>query len=144
MRDGDLWQVFADVVRQRGPYSVIITKVKGHATEQMVQDGKVERCDKEGNDKADKAAELGATISQARVQAFGRLYSCRQQEYRTFVCRVQRYIVALKEEERRLIKALKVAARMTSAGESAGKLVHWRAESADWLVGRFPSGYTWS
>ena len=48
MRDGDLWQVFADVVRQRGPHSVIITKVKGHATDQMVQDGAVKQKGKDG------------------------------------------------------------------------------------------------
>merc|ERR1712015_307723 len=68
----------------------------------MVQEGKVERRDKEGNDKADKAAELGDTTSQAKVQAFERLYSCRQLEYRTLVCRIQRFVVALKEEERKL------------------------------------------
>ena len=90
MQDGDLWQLFATLVRQRGPHSVQLTKVKGHATEQMVTEGKVTRLDKEGNDKADRAAELGATASQAKVQAFGRLYSQRQQEYRTLVCRIQK------------------------------------------------------
>ena len=42
MRDGDLWQVFADLVSQRGPQSVTITKVQGHATQEMVDEGKVE------------------------------------------------------------------------------------------------------
>ena len=42
MQDGDLWQVFADLVRQRGPYSVQLTKVKGHATEGDVCRGVVD------------------------------------------------------------------------------------------------------
>ena len=75
---------------------------EGHATEEMVTEGLVQRCDKDGNDRADQAAELGATTSQAKVQAFGRLYSCRQADYRKLVCRIQRFIVALKEEEKRL------------------------------------------
>ena len=29
MKDGDLWETFADIVKQRGPHSVWITKVKG-------------------------------------------------------------------------------------------------------------------
>ena len=38
-----------------------ITKVKGHATDEMVAKGEVRREDQEGNNEADKAAELGAT-----------------------------------------------------------------------------------
>ena len=68
----------------------------------MVKEGTVKLGDKQGNDRADTVAGLGATSSQAKVQAFGRLYSCRQLEYRTLMCRIQRFIVALKEEERKL------------------------------------------
>ena len=39
--------------------SVKISKVKGHATNAMVADGRVRREDKEGNDAADIAADFG-------------------------------------------------------------------------------------
>ena len=41
MRDGDLWEVFAALVKQRGPHTVRLTKVKGHATEEMVRSGRI-------------------------------------------------------------------------------------------------------
>lgn len=56
MRDGDLWELFANIVEERGPHSVTITKVKGHATKEMVEDGKVEEEEKRGNDVSDEAA----------------------------------------------------------------------------------------
>ena len=40
IRDGDLWELFEQIVKQRGPKSVRITKVKGHATQEMVDEGK--------------------------------------------------------------------------------------------------------
>ena len=81
-RDGDLWDIFADLVRDRGPETVKISKVKGHATEEMVSEGKVKAEDKEGNDKADEAADQGATKSQGKVQKFAELYAWRQGMYR--------------------------------------------------------------
>ena len=56
-KDGDLWELFAKLVRQRGPNSVKITNVKGHATEEMAQQGKVKAEEKKGNDYADEAAD---------------------------------------------------------------------------------------
>ena len=102
MRGGDLWETFAEMVKRRGPHSVTITKVKGHATDEMVAEGKVELEDKRGNDQADGAAGRGATTSQAKVQAFGTMYCKRQKRYRKLVCKIQNFIVGLKEEERRL------------------------------------------
>ena len=87
---------------RRGPWGVTITKVKGHATDEMVSEGKVKLADKKGNDRSDTAAALGVTESQAKVHAFGAMYSARQLLYRTLMCRIQKYIVGLKEEEKRL------------------------------------------
>ena len=42
-----------------------------------MKEGKVLLADKEGNDRADTAAALGATESQAKVQIFGAMYSYR-------------------------------------------------------------------
>ena len=64
MKDGDLWEVFTELVRTRGPQTVFITKVKGHATQEMVDEGKVQEGDMRGNGMADKAADMG--LSRAR------------------------------------------------------------------------------
>ena len=70
IRDGALWELFEQIVKQRGPKSVRIAKVKGHATQEMVDEGKVRAEDKEGNDKADEAADMGATTSQGKLKLF--------------------------------------------------------------------------
>ena len=57
--DGDLWEIFARAVNARGPWSIAVTKVKGHATAEEVENGKVQEEDKKGNDKADDAATCG-------------------------------------------------------------------------------------
>ena len=74
IKNGDLWQAFANMVAVRGPQTVAISKVKGHATDEMVRSGDVRHFDKLGNDRADEAADLGATVSQARVDRFGHMY----------------------------------------------------------------------
>ena len=90
------------IVRMGGPHSVVLSKVKGHATDDMVKEGNVRLSDKQGSDKADIAADVGATSSHAKVHAFGSMYRQRQKGYRTLVCRVQNYIVEPKAEEKKL------------------------------------------
>ena len=41
----------------------------------MVDEGKVEKEEKEGNDQAGEAAEMGAMKSQGKVHTFAKLYS---------------------------------------------------------------------
>ena len=47
------------MVLYRSARSVRVSKVKGHATDAMVAEGKVRREDTEGNDAADIAADFG-------------------------------------------------------------------------------------
>ena len=79
-----------------------ITKVKGHATEEMVQQGKVKAEEKKGNDYDDEAADAGATKSQERLKIFGELYSWRHGCYRKMMAKIQTFLVELKKEEKRL------------------------------------------
>ena len=60
MKDGDLWKMFQDFVAWRGPWSVWLSKVKGHATQEQVERGAVKAEDKEGNDLSDEAAGEGS------------------------------------------------------------------------------------
>ena len=64
--------------------TVRISKVKGHAAEGMVLDGRVREVDRLGNDAADKAADFGRRrVSPAVIDALrnlsgvcGRWYPC--------------------------------------------------------------------
>ena len=51
-----------------------VTTVKGHATQEMVAEGKVEEEEKKGNDESDKAAGMGSTKSQGRIAKSADLY----------------------------------------------------------------------
>ena len=77
-----------------------ITKVKGHATQEMVDGGKVEQEDMRGNSIADRAADLGAIECQAKVHKFGEMFCWRQKHYRMLMTRVQRFIVGLKTHDK--------------------------------------------
>ena len=57
--DGDLLLLIDRMLRSRGPDTVRISKVKGHADDGMVFHGQVRREDKLGNDAADEAADFG-------------------------------------------------------------------------------------
>ena len=57
--DGDLLVLIRRVLDLRGRDTVCITKVKGHADEDMVLDGRVRELDRLGNDAADEAADFG-------------------------------------------------------------------------------------
>ena len=74
MKDGDLWKGFAEAVRAKNPKAVKLTKVKGHATIETLEEQKVIFDDKHGNDEADAAAEKGATLVQPAVRRLARFY----------------------------------------------------------------------
>ena len=57
--DGDFLSLVADLIRKRGSDTVEITKLKGHADDDMVKTGRVRALGKAGNDLADKAADFG-------------------------------------------------------------------------------------
>ena len=57
--DGDLLALIEKILAEQGPDSAQVSKVKGHADESMVRDGRVRMLDKIGNDLADRAADFG-------------------------------------------------------------------------------------
>ena len=64
----------------------------------MVDEGKVRAEDKEGNDKADEAADMGATTSQGKLKFFAEIFSWRHAKHRNLMARIQCFIVELKKE----------------------------------------------
>ena len=59
MKDGDLVALVQYMIRTRGRETVRVTKVKGHAKDDDVQQGWVRLLDQQGNVEADIAADLG-------------------------------------------------------------------------------------
>ena len=59
VKEGDLLLLIERMLRLRGVDTVRVTKVKGHADEGVVLDGRVREIDRLGNNAADEAADLG-------------------------------------------------------------------------------------
>ena len=59
LKDGDLLLLIDRMIRRRGPDTVKVSKVKGHADEVMVGSGQVREVDRLGNNAADEAADFG-------------------------------------------------------------------------------------
>ena len=76
-------------LRQRGARSIKVTKVKGHTTEEQVEDGKVKREDKEGNDEADRAANRGVEEHTEGLEEFARWIYRRHKKYVGVVAEIQ-------------------------------------------------------
>ena len=92
-KDGDLWELLHKMVQQKGWKSVKITKVKGHATDANVEDGKVDINDKKGNDKADDYATKGLNGHADDFLKVSRLLTKRQISYVAFVTHVHDHML---------------------------------------------------
>ena len=57
VKDGDLIALVQYMIRTRGRETVRVTKVKGHAEDVDVQQGRVRLVDQQGNSEADAAAD---------------------------------------------------------------------------------------
>ena len=104
MKDGDLWKAFQEAVAAKCPWAVWSTKVKGHATAEQVEAGVVKAADKEGNDKAEFAADRASKDEQRYLAMIAKLFSKRNKAYQDFVRRIQKFILNMKNEESELRK----------------------------------------
>ena len=75
MANGDLWQHFSRMIFAKGHKAVRSSKVKGHATEEMIEEGVVRKVDKDGNDQADAAAGKGSKEAQESLASLVATYS---------------------------------------------------------------------
>ena len=85
---------------ERGPTSIAITKVKGHATVQQVLNEEVKAEDKEGNDWADTYASKGIMQHGTPVVTLARYYGQRQACYEKLLEEVQMTIIAVIKAEK--------------------------------------------
>ena len=93
MQDGDLWEVFAEMVKTRGPHSVTITKVKGHADQTHVTSGICTERQRWGNDVADGLADVAMTKHPIFVRQYCQIMVDRQDRYAALALTVQHLLV---------------------------------------------------
>ena len=95
VKDGDLIALARYMIRTRGPERVRVNKVKGHAEDLDVQQGRVHLLDKKGNAKADVAADLGRRHqSEVLIDARRRLLGARSHWY-PIMTDLHRFMVAI-------------------------------------------------
>ena len=96
VKDGDLLLLIKKMLQLRGLATARISKVKGHADEGMVLDGRVRGVDRLGNDATDEAADFGRRrVSNLVMDArrnlsgvCGRWYPVILDLHRFFHCRI--------------------------------------------------------
>ena len=95
VKDGDLIALAWYMIRTRGRETVRVTKVKGHAEDVDVQQGRVRLVDQQGNAEADAAAELGRRHqSEVLIDARRRLLEARSHWY-PIMLDLHRFMIAV-------------------------------------------------
>ena len=93
INDGDLWEHFYKAVQAKGPNSIKITWVKGHATPQHVDEGITTQADLEGNDESDKTADLGAELhGKELIRIAGKMHN-KHNAYTKFMMEITKHII---------------------------------------------------
>ena len=95
VKDGDLIALARYMIRTRGRETVRVTKVKGHANETDVEQGRVRLEDQLGNVEADAAADLGRRHqSELLIDARRRLLKVRHHWY-PIMLQLHRFMIAV-------------------------------------------------
>ena len=92
-KDGDLWGTYHDHVKAKGVHAIKISKVKGHATQDMIEDKTVRQVDKDGNDFADNAAAEGVGLHGKQVIKLGARWAQRHRKHCDFLTKLYEYII---------------------------------------------------
>ena len=87
--DGDVWEMIAKAIAARGKSATAVTKVKGHAKQEHIDNGETTAAHKEGNDLADEAAGLAKTAQRLHHSRIMRLLSMRWERAQMLVREVQ-------------------------------------------------------
>ena len=106
-----MWKTVWRALLAKNPEAVAITKVKGHATEDMVREGAVREEDRHGNEQSDQAADWGAMNVQEGLPVAPRYLHKRHREYCSLMRRIHTMIVKVLSavQERRLEEEKKQA-----------------------------------
>ena len=100
-RDGDLWKVAWQAIGLRGYDGQDPRKVKGHATNEDINEGRSNPKDKAGNDYADELADDGVLgIGGAGLVRMGKWLAERMQDCQNLMARMHRMIATVLETEK--------------------------------------------
>jgi hypothetical protein len=123
--DGDIWSTFWETVHQKGPSSIKISKVKGHATDEEVREGKVKAEDKVGNDAADKAADVGNDLHGKGTLKAANYFSQRSRLYGLFIKDLHNHII-----EATLLKQVMLKEKLSKEKKDKGTLPKMKEKTA--------------
>ena len=104
VKDGDLVAIAQYMIQVRGQDTVRVTKVTWHATEMVVQQGRVREEDRLGNAEADTAADLGRRHQSELVMNVGRALHNARDHWYPFILQLHRFMVAVSRVAVRTMK----------------------------------------
>ena len=93
VQNGDLWSKVPTSVKAKNPKTIKLTKQKGHATQEMVDEGEVREADKEADHQSDRAADKGVVEEQQQLNWLGWKYAARLRAYARFMEKVHDFII---------------------------------------------------
>ena len=129
-QDGDLWEIMNESIQSRGHESIKAKKVKGHATEAMIEAGLVEPEDKDGNDWADAAAGRG-TNKFSRLATMARQISIRHERYRQLMASIHKFIISMLKAHKEEVEVRKKQADPLGNKENMKQHVARRLDQAE-------------
>ena len=119
VKDGDLVAIAQYMIQVQGQDTVRVTKVTWHATEMVVQQGRVREEDRLGNAEADTAADLGRRHQSELVMNVGRALLNARDHWYPFILQLHRFMVAVS----------RVAVNLDWRGDSAPDPLVWDQRS---------------
>ena len=119
-KDGDLWHLYYQHVKAKGTNSIAITKVKGHATQAMVDDGTVQPEHKVGNDMADEAADEGVHLFGDAVVRLGKRLANRHKAYTNMLASLLEHIGFIFQVRAMLLQQQQVSHTTTHQAHTPG------------------------
>ena len=133
-RDGDLWELAEACLLAKGRHAVLVSKVKGHATETDVGSGVVVDRDRWGNERADNIATAATEGWPNDAAPLTRALLDRQQDYGRLVARIQalirRTLRADKAMREAKLAALAEAARLSDDDDRVRVSIPYHGDAA--------------
>ena len=93
--DGDLWQVYWDLVVHKGPHSLAMSKVKGHAKQHHIDAGLSTPRDQEGNDMADSLATRAHLLREEELGQTVNYFAHRANQYVDLVANIHGFLISM-------------------------------------------------
>ena len=90
--DGDLWAMYHAHAKSKTPQAIRISKVKGHATDEMVASGCATKTDQDGNHQADLAADEGIELFTSMVVQSSAAWAQRHSDYTAWIKQLWQHI----------------------------------------------------